>query len=176
MTVGSRTAQEFCITFLGLCEYPAIKQWSVPFPSPKPSGGRPAPSGRDPVKVVHYSDIHIDPLYVAGSSAECNKPICCRRVPRPNSKDMTLPLTINCRPYTEGDKPGNTDSPAGPNGDHNCDVPVTLEESMYTAIKKIVPNAAFTIFTGDIVDHAVWNTTQSYNEQQSMRHSLIKVA
>src|SRR5262249_38515061 len=54
-------------------------------------------------------------------------------------------------------------SPCGPNGDHKCDAPISLEESMYAAIKKLVPNAAFAIFTGDIVDHAVWNTTQPQN-------------
>lgn len=30
---------------------------------------------------------------------------------------------------------------------------------MYKAIRALVPDAAFSIFTGDIVDHAVWNTT-----------------
>lgn len=147
MTIGSRTSKEFCITFLGICEYPDVRQWSVPFPSTKPTTGRPAPSGRDPIKVVHYSDIHIDPLYVEGSNAKCTKPICCR-------------------PYTAADKPGNNSSPAGPNGDHNCDVPISLEESMYAAINDIVPDVAFTIFTGDIVDHAVWNTSQPYNVEQ----------
>jgi sphingomyelin phosphodiesterase len=34
---------------------------------------------------------------------------------------------------------------------------------MYAAISKLVPDAAFAVFTGDIVDHAVWNTTQSQN-------------
>lgn len=38
---------------------------------------------------------------------------------------------------------------------------------MYAAIKEIVPDAAFTVFTGDIVDHAVWNTSKPYNEEQS---------
>lgn len=38
---------------------------------------------------------------------------------------------------------------------------------MYAAIKELVPDAAFTIFTGDIVDHAVWNTSQAYNEEGS---------
>ncbi|KAH7152207.1 Metallo-dependent phosphatase-like protein [Dactylonectria estremocensis] len=147
MKIGSKTSKEFCITFLGICEYPDIKKWSVPFPSKKPAAARPASSGKDPIKVVHYSDIHIDPLYVEGSNAECTKPICCR-------------------PYTQGDEPGNTRSPAGPNGDHNCDSPVSLEESMYAAIKEIVPDAAFTVFTGDIVDHAVWNTSKPYNEEQ----------
>ncbi|KAI5461391.1 Metallo-dependent phosphatase-like protein [Mariannaea sp. PMI_226] len=147
MSIGSRTSEEFCTTFLGLCAYPEVQQWNVPFPSSKPSKSRPAPSGKKPIKVVHYSDIHIDPLYVEGSNSNCTKPICCR-------------------PYTDADKPGNNKSPAGPNGDHKCDAPVSLEKSMYDAIQKIVPDAAFTIFTGDIVDHAVWNTSQSYNTQQ----------
>lgn len=38
---------------------------------------------------------------------------------------------------------------------------------MYEAINKVAPDAAFTIFTGDIVEHAVWNTTQSTNVDSS---------
>lgn len=34
---------------------------------------------------------------------------------------------------------------------------------MYAAIKQIVPDAAFSIFTGDIVDHAVWDTSKEKN-------------
>lgn len=70
---------------------------------------------------------------------------------------------INCRNYSEEDFPGNNDFPAGPNGDHNCDAPVTLEESMFTAIEEMFPNALFSLFTGDIVDHAVWNTSEAQN-------------
>jgi sphingomyelin phosphodiesterase len=68
-----------------------------------------------------------------------------------------------CRSYTTADSPGQNNAPAGPNGDHMCDVPVSLEESMYNAIKTIVPDAKFTLFTGDIVDHAVWETSKSQN-------------
>lgn len=39
---------------------------------------------------------------------------------------------------------------------------------MYKAIKELVPDAAFSIFTGDVVDHAIWNTSIPYNEGQSM--------
>ena len=67
------------------------------------------------------------------------------------------------RSYTTNDSPGHNNAPAGPNGDHQCDVPVSLEESMYNAIKTIVPDAAFSLFTGDIIDHAVWTTTQNGN-------------
>ncbi|KAL7937255.1 Metallo-dependent phosphatase-like protein [Trichoderma chlorosporum] len=147
MDLGSETSELFCGSFLGLCAEPSVPQWNVPFPSPKPQNGRPAPSGKTPLKVVQYSDIHIDPLYVTGSSTNCTKPICCR-------------------PYTAADEPGQSTSPAGPNGDHNCDAPVSLEVSMYQAIKNIVPNAALTLFTGDIVDHAVWNTSEPYNQKQ----------
>ena len=71
------------------------------------------------------------------------------------------------RNYDPADIPGNNTSPAGPNGDHACDVPVDLEESMYAAIKDMFPDAAFSIFTGDLVEHAIWNTTQPTNIQRS---------
>ena len=38
---------------------------------------------------------------------------------------------------------------------------------MYAAIKDMFPDAAFSIFTGDIVEHAVWNTSQPTNIQSS---------
>lgn len=65
------------------------------------------------------------------------------------------------RPYTPADAPGNNDFPAGPFGDHNCGAPLSLERSMYDAIKALSPD--FAIFTGDIVDHAIWNTTVEQN-------------
>lgn len=65
------------------------------------------------------------------------------------------------RPYTPADAPGNNDFPAGPFGDHNCGAPLSLEQSMYNAIKTFSPD--FALFTGDIVDHAIWNTTVEQN-------------
>lgn len=144
MSLGSKTSDIFCIEFLGLCSFPAVDAYTVPFPSPKPSGSRPAPSGKTPLQVVHYSDIHVDPFYVTGSATNCSYPMCCRD-------------------YTAADSPGNNTSPAGANGDHNCDTPKSLEASMYEAISQIAPDASFVLFTGDIVDHAVWNTTQAQN-------------
>jgi sphingomyelin phosphodiesterase len=152
---GSRTAQLFCVGLFGTCGYPELDEWDVPLPSSKPAGRRPPPSGQKPLKVVHYSDIHIDPLYTEGANTECTKPICCR-------------------PYTEDDAPGHSLFPAGPNGDHRCDTPFNLEASMYAAIKKLVPDAAFTIFTGDIIDHAVWNTSEPHVETQ-VEHAYAKM-
>lgn len=145
-----------------------MQTWDIAYPSAQPAGGRPKPSGKDPIKIVHYSDIHIDPLYVPGSSTQCDgRPICCRYVCPHSSIGKAEAELTQQRPYTKDDQPGNTKFPAGPNGDHMCDVPFTLERSMYDAINSIVPDAAFTIFTGDIVDHAIWNTSQPYNTNLS---------
>ncbi|OTA67733.1 putative acid sphingomyelinase [Hypoxylon sp. EC38] len=141
ISIGSRTSRLACVAFMGLCSYPEIEPYNVSFPSPKARAERPRPSGLKPLHVVHFSDIHVDPLYVEGADANCSKPICCRQ-------------------YSNG---GNVEFPAGPNGEHTCDAPVSLEESMYTAIREAVPDAAFSIFTGDIVDHAVWDTSQLQN-------------
>lgn len=148
MGLYSKTSKLFCTTFLGLCGLPDVAKWSVPFPSPKPAGGRPSPSGRAPLKIVHFSDIHVDEKYLPGSNTQCTKPICCRA-------------------YTKGDAPGVTKNPAGPNGDHKCDTPISLEESMYKAIAEMVPDAAFSVFTGDVVDHTIWNTSVPGNQNDS---------
>ncbi|KAI1370901.1 sphingomyelin phosphodiesterase [Hypoxylon crocopeplum] len=145
MAIGSRTSRLACVAFMGLCSHPEVIPRNVSFPSPGPGTNRPPPSGLEPLRVVHFSDIHIDPLYVVGANANCSKPICCRE-------------------YTDVDKPGNNNFPAGLHGEHACDAPVSLEESMFAAIRQIVPDAAFSMFTGDIVDHAVWDTTQARNK------------
>ncbi|KAI1391367.1 sphingomyelin phosphodiesterase [Hypoxylon trugodes] len=144
LVLGSRTSRLACVAFMGLCAHPEVAPHNVSFPSPGDGHGRPLPSNLDPIYVVHFSDIHVDPQYVVGANANCSKPICCRE-------------------YTDSDKPGQNDFPAGFNGEHTCDAPVTLEESMYAAIKKIVPHVYFSIFTGDIVDHAVWDTSRAQN-------------
>jgi len=136
MTIGTRTSKLFCLTVFGLCQWPAVEPYTVPMP-PKSPTSRPSPSGKTPLKVVHISDIHIDLSYESGANYNCTKNICCR-------------------PYTSGDAPGNTDFPAGAYGEPTCDTPVTLEESLYSAIKTLVPNNSFTIFTGDVVEGAVW--------------------
>lgn len=72
-------------------------------------------------------------------------------------------ILTSCRNYADGPAPGDEVRPARPNGEHTCDSPLGLEQSMYKAIQRLVPDAAFSIFTGDIVDHAVWNTTMIQN-------------
>jgi len=79
MSIPSQTSKLFCINFLGVCNYPKVTEWKVPFPNEKPRGTkRPVTSGREPLKVVHYSDVHVDLLYEEGATANCSKPVCCR--------------------------------------------------------------------------------------------------
>lgn len=144
MRIGSKTSRLTCVALMGLCSYPEVESHEILFPSPKPRTTRPAPSSMKPLQVVHFSDIHIDSLYFPGTEANCSKPICCR---------------IN----TPHDVSGHV--PASPYGEHSCDSPISLEESMYAAINTIAPDAAFSIFTGDIVDHAVWATSQDHNSR-----------
>jgi sphingomyelin phosphodiesterase len=125
MTVGTKTSQLFCLTIFGLCQWPAVDTSYTPSFSAKPAKTRPTPSGKQPLKVVHISDIHVDLSYETGASYNCTKNICCR-------------------PYTPADAPGNTSYPAGPFGNAACDSPVTLEASLYSAVESLVPSRAFT--------------------------------
>lgn len=68
MDIPSTTAVLFCSTVFGLCDYPDVTEYTVEFPSAKPSNAsRPLPSGKDPLQIVHISDIHVDLSYKVGA-------------------------------------------------------------------------------------------------------------
>ncbi|KAK7740908.1 hypothetical protein SLS53_004971 [Cytospora paraplurivora] len=143
MEIPSKTSKLLCLTVFGLCQWPDVDtSYSVTMSEKPANATRPATSDQTPIKVVHISDIHVDLNYTTGASYNCTKNICCR-------------------PYVEDDEPGVTDYPAGPYGNTECDSPLSLEESMYAAIEDLVPDRAFTIFTGDVVEGAVWLVTDA---------------
>ncbi|KAJ5635317.1 uncharacterized protein N7484_008630 [Penicillium longicatenatum] len=160
LEIGSHTANTFCASLVGLCSYPKVREYDLAFPAPKPSISRPPPSGKPPIKVVHFSDTHVDLAYETGSNYACSKPICCRT-------------------YNEDDAPGNTSSPCGPWGNSRCDPPHRLQESMNAAIANLTP--AFSIYTGDVVAHDVWlvdksEVLQNFNSTYgAMENSLGQV-
>lgn len=135
LVLESRTANTLCASLVGLCENPAVRPYNLTFPSPKPSTSRPPPSGQDPIRVVHFSDSHVDLSYESGCNYDCSKPICCRV-------------------YNEDDAAGNASSPCGPWGNPKCDPPYQLQLSMMSAMADL--NPAFSIYTGDVVAHDVW--------------------
>ena len=139
LTVGSRTATTVCAAFLGLCPYPDVLPIPVTIPARETQTKKKVQKQKSaaPLRIVHLSDLHIDRAYISGSNWNCTKPICCRS-------------------YTPADAPGVTDYAAGPFGSAKCDTPVTLEESLYAAVKQFAPGADFMFFTGDVIEAAVW--------------------
>ncbi|GJN93458.1 hypothetical protein Rhopal_006514-T1 [Rhodotorula paludigena] len=145
----SLAMNSFCSTIFGMCRLPATVPFTVPLPPEIELGvntstaARFNSSDREPFQVVHISDVHVDRDYLAGSEADCDEVLCCR----------------SYGPHSLGN---NVTNPAGLYGHPN----VTLEASMFDAIKRIAPNASFTIFTGDIDDSAVW---EAYKPKVSNR-------
>ncbi|GAA6020607.1 hypothetical protein JCM10207_008685, partial [Rhodosporidiobolus poonsookiae] len=166
IALASPAAKSFCSTVFGLCPLQRTIPHEVELPE-EPEGwveegeweayraqrevevreGRSSPrkvrrwrsKGREPFQVVHISDVHVDRQYQEGASTACSKVICCRAYP-------DLPHSIG-----EGVK-----SPAGKFGHKKCDAPPALVDSMLHAIEREAPDRAFTIFTGDVVESAVW--------------------
>ncbi|KAL0565392.1 hypothetical protein V5O48_016629 [Marasmius crinis-equi] len=132
-----QTATKMCNGILGACLSPPINAYTVPLPKAAPANPRNFTSqGNTPFQVVHFSDIHIDRQYTVGSEANCTKPICCR-----NFADHTGPVQIA----------------AQPNGNRKCDTPSTLAQSLLDTINA---DHKFSIFTGDLVEAAVWAVTK----------------
>ncbi|KAJ3783471.1 sphingomyelin phosphodiesterase [Lentinula aff. detonsa] len=146
--VAGQTAPRLCDALFGFCASKTPNPFAVPLPSPSVPLAPPSePTVRKtPFQVVHISDVHIDREYTVGSEANCTKNICCR-----NFADETGdPIT----------------DPAQPFGNSKCDSPPSLADSMLDAVNSF--NAQFVIFTGDVVEGAIWLTTQ-----EQVKHSFF---
>ncbi|KAF8627326.1 hypothetical protein AX15_004402 [Amanita polypyramis BW_CC] len=138
ISIGGQTATKLCDVVFGLCKPPPVNPYIVQFPRATPENLTVFKSmGRKPFQVAHFSDAHIDRQYTPGSDSKCTKPICCRN-------------------YAGHDGP--IVQPAGPFGSFNCDAPANLAESMLRAIPTSVQ---FSIFTGDVINAAVWLLDQT---------------
>ncbi|KAH8099275.1 sphingomyelin phosphodiesterase [Cristinia sonorae] len=140
--VGGLDGQMLCQNFLGLCPLPPVSplnltQW---FAKPKPA--RPPtphkPSGKR-LKVLHMSDLHIDPRYATGSEGNCTSGLCCRENNiNPTSPNVTL-------------------LPAPRFGTFKCDSPFSLVLSALQAIPVLTGTQRsgfdWTVYTGDLVAH-----------------------
>lgn len=152
MDIPSKTSELFCLTIFSLCPWPDVDASYSPVSTglgpanaSSTTTTRPPSSGqleKPALQVVHISDMHVDRNYTTGASYNCTKNVCCRA-------------------YDADDAVGVTEYPAGPYGNVECDSPVSLEESLYSAIQQFVPNRTFTIFTGDVIVGDVWETTDN---------------
>ncbi|PBK67541.1 sphingomyelin phosphodiesterase [Armillaria solidipes] len=140
ISATSQTSTKLC-GLVGLCDPPDINAYGVSFAS-NTSKAKPVTSqGRETFRVAHISDVHIDRSYTVGADANCTKPICCRN-------------------YT--DSAGDViERPAGTYGEYGCDTPATLIHSLISQIAG--SGSEFTIFTGDVVEAAVWLVTEEEN-------------
>ncbi|KAF9269665.1 sphingomyelin phosphodiesterase [Marasmius fiardii PR-910] len=156
VTYGKASAG-LCDALFGFCSTNTSTPFKVPLPAPHHDRGQKAHSDnqprKQPFKVVHISDVHIDREYTVGSEANCTKTLCCRIFP----DDDGSPISV----------------PAPPNGNSKCDSPVSLADSMLEAVNAINPK--FIIFTGDVVDgNFVWlgNQTGVENELKGFNSEL----
>lgn len=140
--VGGYDGQSICSQFLGLCPAPAATTLNLTgwFAKPKPN---PLPPPKQPsgqlLKVLHLSDLHIDPRYANGAEANCTSGLCCRENAY-NSLSPQTPLV-----------------PASRYGSFHCDSPYSLITSVLEAIPPLTGTEStgfdFTMFTGDMLAH-----------------------
>ncbi|KIK44535.1 hypothetical protein CY34DRAFT_11021 [Suillus luteus UH-Slu-Lm8-n1] len=144
--VGGYDGQSICSQFLGLCPAPAATALNLTgwFAKPKPN---PLPPPKQPsgqlLKVLHLSDMHIDPRYANGAEANCTTGLCCRENAY-NSQSPNTPLL-----------------PASRYGSFLCDSPFSLITSLLEAIPPLTGTGStgfnFTMFTGDMLAHDPYN-------------------
>ncbi|KAI0673559.1 sphingomyelin phosphodiesterase [Trametes maxima] len=145
--VGGLDGQAICSHFLsGLCPAPTttplnLTNWfAKPKPNPLPAAKK--PSGKR-LKVLHISDMHIDPRYANGAEANCTSGLCCREN---NFNTQSLNVTV---------------SPAPRFGAYRCDSPFSLVMSALQAIPVLAGTERtgfdFTLYTGDLVSHDAEN-------------------
>lgn len=143
--VSGSDGQYICNSFSSsFCPRPfALPSNTTGFFGPKPKNITvPKPSGNK-VKVLHLSDLHLDPRYQVGADANCSSGLCCRPAIGATSGKISLPAPLY--------------------GAYKCDSPYYL---MTAALESIGPltgtthnnqstndQFAWTIFTGDLVSH-----------------------
>lgn len=136
--------QYICHTFGGFCPEPATSPLDTSnlFPKPKPDNITvPRASGKR-VKVLHLSDLHLDPRYSVGSEGNCSSSLCCR-ANNANDNSPQTPLL-----------------PAPAYGSFFCDTPYDLALAALQSVGPLTGTGiqdplAWTIYTGDLVSHEV---------------------
>jgi len=131
-----QSAKKLCDALLGLCQPPAVNAYTVPLPAEPATPKLWVSTGKTPLRVVHFSDVHIDRRYTVGADAVCTKPVCCRKW-----ADDTTPV----------------EAPAGAMGMRNCDTPTALIQNFLNTIGS---DNKFSIFTGDVIEATVWLADQ----------------
>lgn len=151
--------QLLCAFMFGLCDLPAPPPLDLKKlfkGTMKPAPRALAPCKKEPLKVLHISDYHLDLRHVVGSEAMCDgpSPTCCRVYPYTN---VSAPIK----------------EPASLFGNYMCDTPEALGTSVFRAVPEVTGHRwcdfSFGIFTGDLVSHDVWELTEEYVLAEELR-------
>lgn len=150
MNMEGKDGQTLCAFMFGVCDLPSAPVLDLPAlfnHTTKPKPKTLVPSTKEPLKVLHISDYHLDPRYVVGSEAACTGPVCCRVYPYTNT---SIPIV----------------QPAELYGSYLCDTPEALATSVFRGVPKATGlqwcDFAFGIFTGDLVSHDLWELDSEY--------------
>ncbi|KAI6008598.1 sphingomyelin phosphodiesterase [Pisolithus marmoratus] len=149
--MGGYDGQLICARLLNLCPVPATVplNMTVWFAKPKPNPLPPPkkPSG-ERLKVLHVSDIHIDPRYATGYEANCTTSLCCREN------------------VWNAASPDHVVLPAPRYGSYLCDTPMSLMLAAMQAIPVLTETEGtgfnFSLFTGDLTAHDPDNQYSRY--------------
>ncbi|XP_011690160.1 PREDICTED: sphingomyelin phosphodiesterase-like [Wasmannia auropunctata] len=127
--------------------------WTVNIDDGPPKFIEPKESN-ETISIVQITDIHYDPNYEPYGNSFCDEPTCCRK----------------------GQNDSNTSGKvAGYWGDYNfCDSPWHTVVDVLDHIRDQHQNISYVYFTGDIVDHGVWETSIEGNKQ-SLSKSYLQI-
>ncbi|SYW80601.1 related to acid sphingomyelinase [Ustilago bromivora] len=109
--------------------------------------GEPTENGKD-LRVLHMSDIHVDPRFFVGGEASCTNGRCCRA--------DAYNSTLSNGNFIQGMLPkSNISEPATYWGNFKCDAPWSLAMSSLEAVTPLNggEEVDMTIHTGDMVVH-----------------------
>uniref|UniRef100_A0AC35TP54 Sphingomyelin phosphodiesterase n=1 Tax=Rhabditophanes sp. KR3021 TaxID=114890 RepID=A0AC35TP54_9BILA len=134
---------EICGLLIKECGSPILElnsNWTIPIPGNKPSVTTPVlPDPSKPkLRVLHITDIHIDPSYTEGTEADCTEPECCR-VPKDTNDFARRNIKV---PAPKWGYIGN------------CDTPYPTLENMLQHIAATEKNLDYIVVSGDLESHA----------------------
>lgn len=91
------------------------------------------PRNPNELKIIHITDLHVDPRYLEGGDANCPEIVCCRQ--------------------ERGIAPNPADR-AGRWGDYrDCATPWLVVQELVSRIREAHPDVDYIYYTGDSIDH-----------------------
>jgi len=95
----------------------------------------------NPLRIVQLTDTHIDREYLAGSLAECDEPLCCRKNNRKAGNNETAAPKFGYAGY--------------------CDTNILMFHTLLQGIQDNHKDVKYVYWTGDIPAHDVWNQNKN---------------